>query len=267
MKKLGWFVFFSIIAFSCLNEPDCYQLNNSSVVISFKILGAGVKQATIVDQYPVTGIQSPETDSVFYDYSYVSSVELPLNPLTEETSFSFQGVYGINAIQLGYNRQVQFVSEDCGDRYIFSELKALEYDFDSVRVVNPTPTAPASTNVEIFRCPRTNLVGVTFKNQVILDGVTADFPTFIFQENDSLTRIDLPINEDAATTTFVFDFRSTPSKTLKLSYTSATRTLSKICGEQTVFDDLAVASTDFSTVAIKNDSTQDLPIINFEITQ
>ena len=69
---------------------------------------------------------------------------------------------GIMKFNWDTNAQVQFVSEDCGERYIFSDLKILEYDFDSVRIVNPTPTAPASTNIEIYRCPRTNLMGIDF---------------------------------------------------------------------------------------------------------
>ena len=268
MKKLAWFLFLSIFALSCLNEPDCYQLNNSSIILSFKVLGAGINKATIKDEYPSIGIKSPGTagDTIFHEESIFSSVELPLNPGDEQTTYFFDGVYADNQIQLGYKRQVQFVSEACGERYIFADLKVLEYDFDSVRVVNPTPTAPASTNIEIFRCPRTNLVGVDFKTAVILDGVTADFATVIFQPNDTLTSIDLPVNKNAASTTFVFKFRGSASKTLRLTYSKALGTLSKICGEQTLFSDLLVASTDFTNVLPKSDSIHDLPITNFEIT-
>ena len=41
MKKTGLFTFILIVAVSCLNEPDCYQLNNDTVVIYFKIIGGG----------------------------------------------------------------------------------------------------------------------------------------------------------------------------------------------------------------------------------
>lgn len=269
MKILTWFLFVSIFIVSCLNEPDCYELNNSSVILSFKVLAAGKDLATIADQFPSIGIQSPATDgdTVFYGQTYVSSVELPLNPTDEQTIFFFDGGYRDHEIQLGYKRKVQFVSEDCGERYIFSDLKILEYDFDSVRIVNPTPTAPASPNIEVYRCPRTNLMGIDFTQDVVLDGVTADYSTVIFQANDTLKTIDLPINRDAASTTFVFDFRgATPSKTLKVSYTRTTKTLTTICGEQTLFSGLAVVATDFGGVVMKSDSTQDLPITNFEIT-
>lgn len=269
MKKLAWFLFLLIFTLSCLNEPDCYQLNNSSVILSFKILGAGTNGASVGDQFLSYGIKSPATDgdTVFYAGEAFSSAELPLNPLEEQTTFFFDGVYGDNKIQIGYKRQVQFVSEDCGERYIYADLKILEYDFDSVRIVNPTPTAPASTNIEIYRCPRTNLAGVDFTKQVVLDGITADFSTVIFLPNDTLSTIDLPINKDAASTTFVFDFRGTaPSKTLKLSYSRTAKTLSEICGEQIFFSDLAVEATNFTSFVIKSDSTQDLPITNVEIT-
>ena len=211
------------------------------MILSFKILGAGKNKATVTDQFLSYGIQSPAAipDTIFYSKPPYSSVELPLNPLEEQATFLFDGVYGDNKIQLGYTRQVQFVSEDCGERYIFADLKILEYDFDSVRIVNPTPTAPASTNIEIYRCPRTNMVGLKFTKAVVLDGITADFSTVIFQPNDTLSNINLPINKDASSTTFVFDFRGTaPSKTLKLSYARTSDTLSEICGEQILFSDL-----------------------------
>jgi len=261
MKKLTWFVFFSIIAVSCLDEPDCFQLNNNSVVIAFKILGAGA------DEFALVGIISPETDSVFYGYQIVPSAELPLNPLDVQTRYSFQGVYGDNEIQLGYTRQVQFVSADCGERYIFADLKIMEHDFDSARVVYATPTAPASTNIEIYRCPRTNLMGIDLGDKQLVEGVTAGFSTFIFLPSDSLTTIDLPLNKDDSTTTFVFDFGAV-SKTLKVKYTRTNKTRFEICGEQTLFSNLLVdtAITDFSSATILKDSIQDLPIINLEIT-
>lgn len=262
MKKLTWFVFLFIIAVSCLDEPDCFQLNNSNIIISFKILGFGT------DKYHLVGIQTPEVDGVFYVDTIVSQLQLPLNPLAEDVVFLFAGWYGDNEIQLGYNHQVQFVSAACGERYIFSDLKIIGNDFDSVRLVNSTPTRPPSTNIEIYRCPRTNLMGVSFANKRFVEGITTDFSTDIFQPSDSITTINLPINKDDSTTTFIFDFGEV-SDTLKVSYTRTVKTLFNFCGEQTLFSKLAVDTTvtDFETVELLSDSIQDLPITNFEKIQ
>ena len=262
MKKLAWFVFLFTVAVSCLNEPDCFQLNNNVVVVSFKILGGGA------DQYPLFGILSPETDSVFNGYEIVGSAGLPLNPLKVETSFNFDGVYEDHVIQLGYKRQVQFVSAECGERYIFTELNVIGHDFDSVRLVNPTPTRPASNNIEVYRCPRTDLMGISFETKKFIKGITADFPTVIFQPGDSITTMDLPVNKDDSTTTFVFDFGDS-TKTLKVNYGRTAKTLFTFCGEQTIISSLIVDTTvtDFDVADVLKDSIQDLPITNLENIQ
>ena len=130
MKKTGLFVFVVIIAVSCLNEPDCYQLNNDAAVIHFRIIGGGS------DAVQLISVQSPEADVILYGDTTVSSIPLPLNPKTEETLYTIHGADGDNTLQVGYKRQVQFVSEECGERYYFQDLNVSEHDFDSVRIVN-----------------------------------------------------------------------------------------------------------------------------------
>ena len=41
MKRTGWFIFFLILAASCLDDPDCFQLNNNYLGISFYVMGSG----------------------------------------------------------------------------------------------------------------------------------------------------------------------------------------------------------------------------------
>jgi len=110
-------------------------------------------------------------------------------------------------------------------------------------------------------------MGIDLGDKQLVEGVTAGFSTFIFLPSDSLTTIDLPLNKDDSTTTFVFDFGAV-SKTLKVKYTRTNKTRFEICGEQTLFSNLLVdtAITDFSSATILKDSIQDLPIINLEIT-
>ena len=149
MRKTALFTFIITIAVSCLNEPDCYQLNNNTVVIFFRIIGGGD------DAVELISVQSPDTDSIFAA-SNSSKIVLPLNPKTEETLYTLQGTDGTNTLLFGYKRQVQFVSESCGERYYFQDLDVLSHDFDSVRVTNtiptPTPEPSGAKNVEIYRC-------------------------------------------------------------------------------------------------------------------
>jgi hypothetical protein len=266
MKKTGLFTFVLIIAVSCLNDPDCYQLNNDTVVIDFKIIGGGG------DAVPLIGIQSPDSDVIFYDDTTVSSISLPLNPKTEETFYELQGADGDNSFQFGYKRQVQFVSEECGERYYFQDLKVLEHDFDSVRIVNsipvPTPLPTGAKNIEVYRCPSTNLLLVSFNVETPVEGITSDFDGIILPfPGATLKDFVLPLNTDDSTTTYEFDLGD-DLKTLRVRYTRTEETIADVCGTQTFLSDLHINSmvTDFTSFAVANDSIQDLPVKNLDIT-
>ncbi len=262
MKKVTWFVFFSIIAVSCLNEPDCFQLNNNIIVLNFKILGGESDAFVIVD-----GITSPGTDSAFYAGTSNSQIELPLNPMQDATEFVFDGAYGINGLQLSYDRQVEFVSSDCGERYTFSNLKIEGHNFDSIRTVNTTPTRPASSNYDVYRCPRTDLMGVQFSEAatVVVDSVSADHLGLIYVIKDTVQSISLPVNTLASTTTFTFKLGNGTARKLTVNYVVTPRTLYTLCGQQRFIGGLS-ATSDFTTTTLTSDSINDLPIINFEIT-
>jgi hypothetical protein len=88
MKKLTWFVFFSIIAFSCLNEPDCYQLDNDEIIVAFNVMGFGSDVDTLVD------VRISGTDSIFYPATVTSSLLLPLKPIVRELEYVFRWIDG-----------------------------------------------------------------------------------------------------------------------------------------------------------------------------
>src|SRR5215204_2605083 len=202
MKKTGLLSFVLIIAVSCLNEPDCYQLNNDAVVIYFKIIGGGN------DAVQLTSM-SPDSDSIFTNTTG-SMITLPLNPKTEETFYTLNGVDGDNTLQLGYKRQVQFVSEECGERYYFQDLNVLGHDFDSIRIVNtipaPTPLPTGANNIEIYRCATTNLMRVNFKTETPVEEITSDFGGILLSSpGTTLKDFLLPLNTNADSTTYQFD--------------------------------------------------------------
>lgn len=264
MKKISWFVFCAIIAVSCLDEPDCFQLNNNVFVLNFKILGGGT------DAYPVNGVQTPRADLVFLPETVLSSnVALPLDPLNDNMEYVFMGRDGrASTLSLAYKVQVQFVSADCGERYVFTELDVPSSDFDSIRIINSIPTNPVRPNIDIYRCPRTDLLGVSFTSEVIMDTVSAEGFGVIYAVNDTIQSIVLPLNPAANETSFRFDYSDGTQHTLTVTYRITTRSLFAICGDQTIIDSLAYdpARSDFATVTLKEDSIHDLPISNFEIT-
>lgn len=262
MKRLSWFVAFCLIAFSCLDEPDCFQLNNNVIVLNFKILGGGT------DSYPVVSVHTPDVDTVFLENEVLASgVSLPLNPYSTTTRYTFLGYDVPRDLVLSYKSQVQFVSADCGERYVFSGLQAAGA-FDSIRVVNSTPTSPVSSNIDVFRCPRTNVMGVSFTENVIVSTVSIEGFGPLYEVNDTITSLVLPLNPERRETVFQFTLGDGSERRLAVLYSTVPKPLFKVCGMQTIINDLAVNSekTNFGVVTIEEDSIHDLPVTNFEIT-
>src|SRR5690349_19113941 len=83
-----------------------------------------------------TGFFRPESDS-----TDVTRVDVQLDFFSNQTTFTFLGKDGDHTLVLGYEKKSQFVSEDCGPRYILSDLKVLSADFegDSIRVISSRP--------------------------------------------------------------------------------------------------------------------------------
>lgn len=282
MNRLTWFVFLSIVAISCLNEPDCYQLDNDEIVMAFNVMEFGADIDTLKD------IRISGTDSIFYPNTIISTgVLLPLNPNTRELKYIFRWNNGsIDTLLLGYSSQIQFVSDDCAQRYVFSNLKPLSSSFDSVRVFNSSPTYPASTNLVVYRCANPDLGGVKFKTkngttesdlELTVDSVEPDF----LGETNTIQRgasFYLPLNKNSDTTTYTFTMDGGAVEKLSLAYTRITRNSPiQDCEPVTFFSKIKIISTSFDTTAtrftntagsnstVKSTSAQDPAIINFDI--
>jgi hypothetical protein len=143
-----WLLFFMLMTVSCLDEPDCYSLNNYIIGIGFKKISTS-KGDTVVFK----SVTTEEPPLLFYDSAAFSRIVLPLNYFQDETTFYFQEEDTVRFLRLGYTSQPQFVSENCGERFVLSNLRVLQHTFDSVRLVHdaPTRTAGLVNQIEIFR--------------------------------------------------------------------------------------------------------------------
>lgn len=271
MKKIFWIVFFFLTMGSCLEEPDCVDMSNGFIGISFKKMFDGK-----VDTVAFVGIQSPESDSIFYQFSLATAIELPLNPFTDQTSYTLEEVYGENFLEMNYLTNIpQFISEDCGTRHSFSDLEFANHNFDSLIIVTNALTGSVQTNLEVYRCPRTNLVKVAFRelvegdevaDTVYLDNLSADFAAVFFIPNDTLSTLKLPLNENAPSTTFSFDFKDGSSRTITFAYTRTSwDEFQAWCGTQTLFSELSSTVYNFTDIEIRKDSVQDPPLTNVAI--
>ena len=272
IRKVAWFLFFALLAVSCLDEPDCYNLNNNVIGISFRKL-ADNKADTVA----MVGVTIDGTDSVFYPFRLVTGVELPLNFYASESEISFQRLDREAAITdrllLAYRSQIQFVSEDCGERFLISNLEVLESDFDSIQVVNASPGKTTSTNLVVYRCPQTDLMRVGFRQlnmdedsigtlmDVFVDGILTDFSRDVFYPDDTASAFLLPLNPAATSARYDFDFTS-GSGNVTMGYRTVETTRYNLCGTQLFFADLAVVDSDFDKAIVVKDSIQDPPVTN-----
>lgn len=146
IKKGGYFLICFLIAASCLDEPDCFSLNNYIIGISFKKL-----TDSKADTVAFTSIRTV-FPPVIFSGDTLSKVYLPLNYFENETSFLFENPGKNLLLRLGYSSKAQFVSENCGERFVLSDLKVLNHSFDSVRVISNTPADQGGTiHIEIFQ--------------------------------------------------------------------------------------------------------------------
>jgi hypothetical protein len=269
MVRKGFWFGVLIFMGSCLDEPDCFQLSNNYVGITFKKLFDGK-----ADTLTLVGITAPSTDSIFYPFRRATSVQLELNPYESSTYFTFQTIYGSQLLTIGYRSSVQFVSDECGIRTLLSDLQIGDHDFDSIRIVNPTLSNPPVANLEVYRCPRTNQLKLAFRklvdnvavaDTVQFNTVTADYPAPFYFPGEAITTINLPLNAAANTTTFTFEFTDGSTRSLTVQHTRTSWDEYEQCGNITLFYDLVSTASTFNEVNVVRDSIQDPPITNFAI--
>lgn len=147
IKQCVWFFLVLFVTSGCLDEPDCYNLNNSIVGVDFKKL-----EDSSTDTVFVSEMGTVEPALLFLADTSFTRLNLPLNYFKDETTFFFHGPDTMRILRLGYVSQAQFVSEDCGEKFVLTQLRVLEHNFDSVRLVRDVPTAQGGTiHIEIFQ--------------------------------------------------------------------------------------------------------------------
>jgi hypothetical protein len=161
LEKLFGPALLIILAFSCLEEPECIGLNNNVVGISFINLDKEASDSVSFDSLfidarkviyiakdPVT-FTADDADTTII----LSTMTLPLNYFQQQTRFVFGFGDNMDTLTLNYKSQAQFVSEDCGERYVISELTADGTGIlDSIRVISGKPgTSTISVkNLQIY---------------------------------------------------------------------------------------------------------------------
>jgi len=254
---------------SCLDKPDCFELKNNYVGITFKKLYDGK-----ADTLSILGITAPSSDSIFYPFVRATSLQLELNPFEPSTDFTIETTLGSYRFYLGYKTAIKFISEDCGISTQLSDLNVNFSEFDSVRIINPLLTSPAQLNIEVSRCPRTNFMKVSFRklvndsevaDSVELTNVSVNYPVLYYFPRGKITTINVPLNVNSPTTTVTFTFVDGTSRVLTVQGNRIPWNEYELCRGLTLFNQLSSTTSTFGQVNLVRDSIQDPPITNFEV--
>lgn len=277
MKRVTWFALFLVMVVSCLDQPDCYRQNLNLIGISFKKLRDGKPDTVVL--YKVFGDNSYP---FFNDTVGTTNIAIPLNYLSESMTLSLKGILKDDVLKLGFTSKAQFVSEECGTRFIISDLKILDKtltNHDSVRVTSSLPANPAGTNIVIYRCPRTNIMRLSFRQLLMNDDSIGQLDPRLIKtittdsgpaEKYSATpkysslatsSVLLALNPKAKAITYQIQFDN-EKRTVGFKYEMGTKEIVKSCDIQNVFGRLDTTSTDFKILKVVNDSIYDPPHTN-----
>ncbi|HEY0652486.1 MAG TPA: hypothetical protein VGD65_05130 [Chryseosolibacter sp.] len=251
------------MAISCLDQPDCFSLNNNIVGIAFKRLSTN--RADTIGWQTIT----PAGTNIAYvpTPTTVTFVNVHVDPFSNSTQFAIEAGGKVYDLRLDYLSRPQFVSEDCGEKFVISDLKVFSEAFDSVRVAAPTPKSQpvTGTNIEVFRCPNTSTIKVRLSSAISIASIQTSYTT-IATTPDAISDILLPLNTAESQSSITFNFTDGRTRTLVLNYERESRQLYHACGSQVVISELSVASHTFTDVKVTRTSIQDPNQVNLEIT-
>jgi hypothetical protein len=226
---LLWAVFLSLGLSACLEEDaSCASDSYDTVRVGFLKL----------DRNP----ESPRADTLFVQSVFTdrgdlilanvitNGLALPLNPAAGEVSFIINwaedtaSAFLRDTLSLTYNREQRLVSPECGVEQRYNELEIMSAGFDSVNILEPEITLFQPANVRVYTCQyeftdrvRTrfrridtveingNITTREVRDTLVVRRITDSFGNTILDQQDTLTAVSLPVNTDAASTTFFFD--------------------------------------------------------------
>lgn len=274
MKKFAR-ILATVISFvflgSCFENPDCIGLRNNLVNISFHKLFDGAADTLGVLQSSISG-----SDSVFYRQTGASLLTFPLNVNMNQQTINLNTTQGNFTVELSYQSKAQFEDVDCGPRFILSDLGVVKHSFDSLRLINSSPSSESRpVHLQVYRCPITDLVKIGFRQLLTnddangsaltqtLNGVSVDFLPFIFYADTELTSVVLPVNLAGNSTQVAINSAESGFQSLTLTYNVINQELFQVCGAQNFVNDIQVTgSSGFDIVRVQKDSLTDPPTTN-----
>jgi hypothetical protein len=132
MKKTTLILTACLLAFFGCDDPDCISTAGEAVKIGFYSYPKDSARKVRVNRLQLAG-----SDIVLIATSAdLSSVTLPLNPADTTITVIFDTEFGVDTVQIGYSVVSRIITENCGVEILYTNIKSLRSDFDSIRVVN-----------------------------------------------------------------------------------------------------------------------------------
>jgi hypothetical protein len=139
MRGIILFALLISIGVSCLEPPDCIEKRNNLVGVTFKSSKDGKTAAQVLDTVYARG-----SDATIVPSGNVSQMVLPLDYLNDTTFYTIQIADTTYKLTLTYNSKIEFVSDQCGEKFSLGNLQVAEHTFDSVNVISRTPGVDGS---------------------------------------------------------------------------------------------------------------------------
>ncbi len=126
MKYLALPFTLLLLIASCANQDVCDDDNQSYLVARFKTLEGSVTRDTIMAEITIYGIREGKTDSLLYNSTSTSRIELPLDPNNDITSFVFSNSIRGDTLFISQLSEVYLINYTCGfaSRFTLEEVSS-----------------------------------------------------------------------------------------------------------------------------------------------
>ncbi|MTI22889.1 hypothetical protein E1176_17790 [Fulvivirga sp. RKSG066] len=147
LNHITLFITLLLVGTLACEEPDCVSELSSTINISLYKLEKNELDTVFLNELKAIGIDT----ALLSDVPDVSGFALPADPNANEVTFVFDTrEYGIDTLTLAYSTGGRFISEDCGVELLYSDLKAVRSDFDSISVINTILADVVNEDIRVY---------------------------------------------------------------------------------------------------------------------
>jgi hypothetical protein len=139
------FVVIGLFCSACFEKGDCQNQTSNLIKLDFFSYTTLRSKTILIDSVTIAGL-----DSAFYRNTNLSSITLPLDPVSSAADISIHSPEGLSQFEFNYQTQTSVLDPACGAVDIFKLGTASGQGFDSLKIIQNILSKPSSTNVRIY---------------------------------------------------------------------------------------------------------------------